>query len=306
MRIATLNVQNLRLLKSGGARSLHGAWDSDDPETTSHDPVDRQLTAELLCEIDADVVALQEVYDLETLDYFHDACLLPAGLKPYRHRICVPGNDGRGLDVALLSRRGIDAVRSHAALTPAQLDLAPPKGTDPDLPVFRRDCLMASVGALTLFVCHFKSAYPDPEVAWLTRHLEAMATRRIIEQHFEAPREALWLVLGDLNEPGAEGEMDHRAIRPLEEEFSVDLMQRVPPSDRWTYFDTHSSKYHCPDALLASPALARRWPEAKPVVVRGGLETDAARFRGPHFTRVGKHRPHASDHAAVRIDLQGL
>lgn len=306
MRIATLNVQNLRLLKSGGTRHLHGAWDSDDPETEAHDPVDRRLTAELLCEIDADVVALQEVYDLETLEYFHDAYMLPAGLEPYRHRFCLPGNDGRGLDVALLSRRDVDAVRSHAALTPAELDLAPPKGSDPNLPIFRRDCLMVAVGALMLFVCHFKSAYPDPKTAWLTRRLEAKATRRIIERQFEAPEEALWLVLGDLNEPGAKGASGHRAIRPLEEEFSVDLMQRLPQSDRWTYFDAHSSQYHCPDALLASPALARRWPDVKPVVVRAGLGADASRFHGRRFSRVGKHRPHASDHAAVHIDFQGL
>ena len=306
MRIATLNVQNLRLLNEGGALHLHGAWDSDCPETKELDPIDRRLTAELICEIDADVIALQEVFDQATLDYFHDFYLLPTGLNTYRHRICLPGNDGRGLDVALLSRRRVESVRSHAALTPFQLGLIPPDGVDPNLSVFRRDCLMVTIGTLTLFACHFKSAYPDPATARITRRLEALATRRIIERNFEAPDQALWLVLGDLNEPeSSEGE-GQRAIAPLESGFSVDLMGRLPQQDRWTYYDTHSGRYHCPDALLASPALAELFPKAKPVVVRKGLGRDTTRAHETRFASVGMHRPHASDHAAVLIDFPGL
>ncbi|MHA6323781.1 endonuclease/exonuclease/phosphatase family protein [Roseivivax sp. CAU 1753] len=306
MRIATLNVQNLRLLTTADTRHLHGAWDSDDPEAETLDPIDRRLTAKLISHLDADVVVLQEVFDLETLEYFHDTDLLATGTRPYRHRICLPGNDGRGLDVALLSRRRVDAVKSHAALTPDQLDLVPPPEVNPDLPVFRRDCLMVTIGRVTLFACHFKSAYPDPETAWATRRLEALATRRIIERRFEAAEQALWLIIGDLNEPDTVGDSGPRAIRPLEAGFSVDLLQRLPQADRWTYYDRHSGKYHCPDALLASPALARLWPDAKPVVVRKGLGTDSDRAGGPHYADVGRNRPHASDHAAVVIDLEGL
>ncbi len=306
MRVATLNVQNLRLLEADGIPYLHGAWDYDDPENEEFDPIDRGLTAKLLHEIDADVVALQEVFDHASLEFFHDTYLLPTGLQPYRDRICLPGNDGRGLDVALLSRLSADVVRTHATLTPGQLDLATPEGVDPDLPVFRRDCLMVTIGELTLFVCHFKSAYPDPKAAWITRRLEALATRRIIEREFEASQHPLWLVIGDLNEPDAVGLDGDRAIRPLEDGFSVDLMERVPRRDRWTYFDSHSGQYHCPDALLASPALARRWRDAIPIIVRKGLGTETKRFRGPRLAEVGEHRPHASDHAAVFIDLPGL
>ncbi len=249
------------------------------------------------------MIALQEVFDLATLDYFHDTYLLQTGLKPYSHRICLPGNDGRGLDVALLSRRHVGSVASHATLTPSQLGLEPPKGTNPTLPVFRRDCLMVTVGKLTLFVCHFKSAYPDPKAAWITRRLEALATRRIIERSFDPPDQALWLIIGDLNEPDTSDADGDRAIAPLEGTFSVDLMQRLPQPDRWTYYDVHSGRYHCPDALLASPVLANRFPHAKAVVVRTGLGSETARAREPRISGVGMHRPHASDHAAVVIDF---
>ena len=306
MHIATLNVQNLRLLETDGITQLHGAWDTDDPEDTSLDIVDRRLTAELIAEINADVVALQEVFDLAALDRLHRDYLLSTGVHPYDERICLPGNDGRGLDVALLSRRRVDAVRSHASLSLAELGIEPPKGVNSQLPVFRRDCLMVTIGALTLFVCHFKSPYPDAAAAWTTRRLEALATRRLVERYFETPADSLWLILGDLNEPDTCNDGRARAIAPLETGFSVDLMKRIPLADRWTYYDSHTGLYHCPDKLLASPALARRWPHVAPVVVRKGLGTETTLYRGSRLAGIGHHRPHASDHAAVTVEFAGL
>ncbi len=306
MRIASLNVQNLRLLRLDGQTQLHGAWDSDVPENPSLDLIDRKLTASLLSEINADVVALQEVFDLDTLDYFHDRFVIPTGTKPYPHRFCIPGNDGRGLDVALLSRRPVTSIKSHASLKLENVGIDPPDGVDPDLPVFRRDCLMVKIGELTLIVCHFKSAYPNPSIAWTVRRLEALATRRIIERNFETPTEALWLIVGDLNEPSIQDGQYERAISPIEARFAVDLMLRIPENERWTYYDPHSGLYHCPDALLASPALASRYSNVKPIVVRKGLGVEVSRSLGRRLTGVGNHRPHASDHAAVQIDLAGI
>lgn len=306
MRVSTLNVQNLRLRRTGELNRLQGARDSDDPEDQGLDPIDRRLTAELLSDINADVVALQEVFDLETLDYFHQRFLLPTGAQPYPHRICLPGNDGRGLDVALMSRQPISAARSHASLTLAEVGIDPPGGINPNLPVFRRDCLEARIGPLTLFICHFKSPYPDAFAAWTTRRLEALATRHLVEQKFQNSVEGHWLILGDLNEPNSTETGRERAIAPLESEFAEDLMLRLPKSERWTYYDPHSGRYHCPDALLASPALAKFCPDATPIVVRKGLGAEVSRYRGRRLTQVGTHRPHASDHAALAIDLPGL
>lgn len=306
MLVATLNVQNLRLQRIDGQKQLHGAWDSDAPEDRLLDPIDRRLTGELLKQVDADVVALQEVFDLDSLNYFHQRYFLTTGARPYSQRICLPGNDGRGLDVALLSRRKVDAVHSHASLTLADVNIEPPPDIDPSLPVFRRDCLMVVIGPLTLFICHFKSAYPDAVAAWTTRRLEALATRCLIERRFRDPAQGFWLIVGDLNEPNYSANGYQRAIAPLETGFAIDLMQRLPENRRWTYYDPHSGLYHCPDALLASPALAERWPDAEPFVVRMGLGTEASRFHGTRLGGVGAHRPHASDHAAVAVDFKGL
>jgi endonuclease/exonuclease/phosphatase family metal-dependent hydrolase len=299
MRIATFNVQNLRLRHPDGGDRLDGARDGDAVEDSALDPMDRRLTAAVIRDVRADVIALQEVFDDETLDHFHDRLLIRAGVAPYPHRVCLPGNDGRGLDVAVMSRLPLGAVRSHAALTAADLGL---DAAEADQPLFRRDCLMVELGALTLFVCHFKAPWPDPDAAWATRRLESEAVRRIVEARCGGP-DALWLIAGDLNDPDPAGSPG-RAIAPLEAPFAVDLTQRMPAAERWTLHDPATGLRFLPDAFLASPALAARWPDAVPEVIREGLSREAG--PGPRLPQVGAHRPHASDHAALVVDFPGL
>ncbi len=309
MRIASFNVQNMRLRRDAGQSRIDGARDLDMPEDTGPDaarldPLDRWLTAAVLRDIDADVVALQEVFDRDTLDHFHEHYLLGLGVSPYPTRICVPGNDGRGLDLALLSRRPVDDLRSHADTTPRDLGLE--GAAEPDLPLFRRDCLMATIGRLTLVICHFKAPYPDAEATWPIRRLEAAGVRRLIERRFAGRRDACWLILGDLNEPGDPMLKAEPAITPLLGAFSVDLMQRLPEAERWTFFERDSARRTQPDVLLASLALARDWPNACPQIVREGMAREAPAGAGPRLRGVGQHRPHASDHAAIAIDFDGL
>ncbi len=309
MRIATFNVQNLRLRHPAEGARLDGARDRDvpedeGPEAEALDPIDRQLTATVIRDLNADVLVLQEVFDAETLDHFHDRCLLPSGVGAYPHRICLPGNDGRGLDVAVMSRLPIGGVASHAGLTPSDVGLEPPEGFG-DQPVFRRDCLLVEVGPLSILACHFKAPWPDEDAAWPVRRLEAEAVRRIVEARFDGVPEALWLIAGDLNDPDPAGAAG-RAIAPLEEPFAVDLSRRMAPDERWTFHDPDTGRRSLPDALLASPRLAEAWPGAVPWVVREGLSRDAGRGAGRRLPEVGEHRPHASDHAALAVEFPGL
>jgi endonuclease/exonuclease/phosphatase family metal-dependent hydrolase len=289
-----------------GRNHLDGARDDDieidlAPAASTLDKADRRLTARLIAEADADVVALQEVFDQETLDHFHDQYLLTEGVRPYPRRICLPGNDGRGLDVALMSRVPVERAESHTALMPADLGLDDVPG-HPDQPIFRRDCLEVEIADLTLFVCHFKAPHPDAEAAWPVRRLEALAVRRLIERRFPAPERGLWVILGDLNEPDAASARE-TAIAPLLGDFSCDLFKRLEASERWSYYEPMSARYSQPDAFLASPALAAVFPDARPKILRAGLGTEVARYTGRRLSGVGRHRPHASDHAAVVVEL---
>ena len=311
MRIATFNVQNMRLRIRGAAARLDGARDGDVPDDTgpgpaSFDSADRDLTAAVLKEADADVVALEEVFDQATLDHFHDRVLVPCGVAAYPHRICLPGNDGRGLDIAVMSRLPFVSVSSHAGETPSSLGLEPAEGVGAADRIFRRDCLEVTVGALTLFVCHFKAPGPDPAAVWPVRRLEAAAVRKLVERRFADPSGALWLIVGDLNEPLHAAPGRERPIAPILGDFSVDLLLRLPPDERWSYRQPDSRLYSRPDALMASPELARRWPNATPRILRAGLGREAERYRGERLPAVGQHRPHASDHAALVVDFPDL
>ena len=296
MRVLTFNVQNLRLRHNRGRARLDVARDSDEA-ADALDYADRRLTAAILARSDADVCALQEVFDRATLDYFHDHLLRAAGAAPWPWRACLPGNDGGGRDLAAMARRPF-AARSHARQSARALGLASERG---DGRVFARDCLEVDLGALSLFIVHFKAPYPEAAAAWAQRWTEASAVRRLIERRFDDPARALWLVLGDLNDPRRQRA---RAVAPLLGPFGVDLIDRMPEADRWTWWDGVGHR-GCPDGMIASPALARRWPGAVPVAMRAGLGRDAG---GPQarLADVGGARPRASDHAALVLDLPGL
>lgn len=299
MRIASFNLQNMRLR---GAH-LDGARDGDTGEDADPalDHRDRALSAQVLRDTRADIVICQEVFDRATLDHFHDRFLVPSGAAPYPHRVCLPGNDGRGQDIAVLSRLPLDQVVSHADLRSRDLGLEVPDGINPDAPIFRRDCLMIDAGHLTLLACHFKAPHPDPRAAWPVRRLEAQAVRALIDRRYDDPAQALWLVIGDLNEPMRA--TDDPAIATLLPPFSENLMARLPQGARWSYYNAWDNAYGRPDKLLASPALARACPDAIPEILREGLPLAATRNTGAHLPDVGHHRPHASDHAAIVIDL---
>lgn len=309
MRVASFNVQNMRLRHRDGQARLDGAEDRDvgpmPLDGPDLDRRDRRLTAQVLRDIDADVVALQEVFDSATLDYFHDRFLAVDGFAPYPERVCLPGNDGRGLDLAALSRRPLTDVRSHADVT--RLALGLPGGDKPDAPALRRDCLMVTVGELTLVICHFKAPYPNEAAAWRVRRAEAEVVRRLIERRFPPGGDDLWLVIGDLNEPRmAETTASDMAIAPLLAPFTVDLLDRIAPEDRWTFHDPDNGAVYCPDGLLASSALARRWPGARPKILREGMGREVRQSGEARLGAVGWHRPHASDHAAIYVDFEGL
>ncbi len=312
MRVATFNVQRLRLRERAGEARFDGAKDDDHPvsgkpETPGLDLQDRELTAAVIKHVDADVIAMQEVFDQRTLDRFHDDFLRDGSVAPWPHRICKPGNDGRGLDVAVMSRLPMSDVRSHAGLTCNEVGLEPLPGHGPEERIFRRDCLRVGIGPLTLYACHFKAPYPDRERAFFLRRREAQAVRYLIERDMAGKADPLWLIAGDLNEPAPDHRKRESAIAPLlENGFATDLLDRIGASERWTFRDPASGGYSHPDALLASPALAAAFPDAVPVLLREGLELAVRRSSQARLAQVGEHRPHASDHAAVAIDFPGL
>ena len=305
MRIATFNVQNLRLRRDHDGKRLDGALDRDAglPPNRRLDFQDRELTAQIIAQIDADILCLQEVFDTATLDFFQDTFLRKTGLRPYDFLVCEPGNDGHGLNVAIMSRIAPQQIVSHAKATARDLRLNDPQNILRDGPVFRRDCLEVTFGELTLFVCHLKAPYPDRKRASAIRSLEAKAIRRIVERCSRDPATDLWMIVGDLNTPVGTDTGKDEALSPLLNGFSVDFLNRVQEGEDWTYAMPHTGERLRPDAMLASPALATLTAHVAPRIERRGMESRAAHGSSRPVFASGAPRPHASDHAAIWIDL---
>ena len=307
MRIATFNLQNLRLRRRQGQLVLDGAVDRDfdnRPRSIEQDIADRKLTARVIADAQADVVALQEVFDLETLDFFYQNFLLPAGAPPYPNRICLPGNDGRGLDVAVLSNPEILSIKSHADLTGADFGLHDLPEDLRDHPLLRRDCLQLDYETFTLFVCHFKAPYPDTEKAFIVREAEARAVRRIVEARFAEPEAERWIILGDFNEPTTNDALEPSALAPLRQGFAKGLLDRLPPDTDWTLEVPDTHVHSRPDRIFLSPKLAREYQDVVPHIVRTGMSCSVS----GEAEKVGVlgSVSRASDHAFVYVDLPNL
>jgi endonuclease/exonuclease/phosphatase family metal-dependent hydrolase len=321
----------------------------------------RQLTALALHATRADVVCLQEVDNKAALDVFYSR-YLKRMIEPEvarerkaiartaaregrqvspdqlfaadkRHyfdwRVVLDGNDGRGIDVAVMSKLPV-SVRTHAHRTFAELDVwnedlrnyrDKASGRDrlsPNNRVFMRDCLEVDLKVngrpLTLYTTHLKSMHPSRELTRPYRRAEALAIKAIIKERFgERAGDANWIVCGDMNdylEIDGMPVLDEHGKRVsssldvfLQEGFAENVVARRAPDDRWTTYHGPEDSYAQLDFMFFSPALAEANREMVPELIRLGQPYRATRYTGPRFPRVGWDRPKASDHAPVVCEL---
>ena len=246
------------------------------PKMTAHEDDARQMTALAIADCRADIICLQEVENLEALEEFEQNYLARMTGMDYPHKIWRQGNDGRGIDVALMARKAttdgeeieiLDIV-SHRKKSFADLDVHSREleamGLERDERLFRRDCLEVDlrIGGkrMTLFVCHFKSmggtraGLNGRDHTMPVRLAEARGVRRIVERKFGSDRVASmrWMICGDLNdyterlvvtgnlEVGYEFELKQENVSGLEpflnDAFCEDIVKRRPGDDRWTLF----------------------------------------------------------------------
>lgn len=235
-----------------------------------------QLTALAIADTRADIICLQEVENLDVLHAFEYGYLFKMVGSGFRHKYLAEGNDGRGIDVAVMTRsetadgQEIEFVgmQSHAHRTFGEFGLLSDElreqGEEAHQRLFRRDCLEIDflIGGepLSLFVVHFKSmgesrnGIPGRDYTMALRRAEAQAVRMIVEEKFGTGNTAgkRWLVCGDLNDYQRRIVVDgdrHAgySFRNVEEEicgfdplvdggFSVDLSERLPLDERWTLY----------------------------------------------------------------------
>ncbi|MCC7014848.1 MAG: endonuclease/exonuclease/phosphatase family protein [Planctomycetes bacterium] len=306
VRIGTFNCENLfaRFRFQSNVKPENAVKDGWDVNQTAFDVLnatEKKLTAAAIKAMKADVVALQEVENLEVLRRFRNDFL--GGSKSFPHSILIDGPDPRRIDVAVLSKFPIVHARSYQHLG-----------------VFSRDCLEVDLDvgggkALTLFVQHFKSMLDKEhpcEGRKRTRDRradQAAAVKKIVKDRFGAQAgKKPFVVLGDFNDYREADQGTTSAIKSLVDWDQIeDVIGRLPGAERWTHYWEGNKKCHLPEAyrqldyLLLSKSLANV-SNALPELVRKGLTPKATQAGTSRFAGVTA-KTVASDHCPVVMGI---
>ena len=289
IRVATFNVENLmaRFDFNGRKRDEDrvlrlfdlGEDEAEDAERARLIALTddtRQHSALAVADTEADIVCLQEVENLDTLDAFESGYLHRMLGQGYKQKVWREGNDKRGIDVAVMARETtatgdpieIIQVTSHKRLSYGEAELfeevLPRRIQHPNERVFRRDLLQVDcrVGSrrLTLYVSHLKAmggAREDDNGEWIDgrqwsmpiRLAEARAMRAIIERNHTPVHN--WMICADLNDYSERIVIDGPRGAPtftptddpseaidalLADGFAVNPVSRLPAAERWTLF----------------------------------------------------------------------
>ena len=298
VRLATFNVENLFAryrFESNLAPTLDGFTINELAFDILND-TEKQITGRVIRELDADILCLVEVEGMAILERFNASFL--AKLK-YRHRILIDGNDPRHIDVAVLSRHPVVAVRTNRHLRNAKNTAA----------LFPRDCLevdfAVAVGDgetrhLTVLVNHFTSMM-DGRAGSRPRRLEQVQkVIEIVEARFGPALDANFAVVGDFNDymEGAtalSGLVDHPQL--------VNGLDRSPVNERWTHYFAKGGDYRQLDYVLLGRAFDQRAGNPVPTTLRKGLPWRADEYPGPRYEEVGENKPKASDHVPLAVDI---
>ncbi len=291
------------------AKAVKDGWNAEQRYFDIFDEADKRITAQTIKALKADIIALQEVENLDTLKRFRELYL--GGKKAFPYALAIDGNDPRLIDVAVLSRYPIIHVRTHQYLSD-------PKGRF----VFSRDCLEVDVEiqsgkTIALFINHFKSMLDRKqpcrgrEVTRQKRLMQSEAVKKIVVDRFgKNPGNHPFIILGDFNDYLETDKQGATAIASLVNWNQVEnVVDRLPQQDRWTHFWKGNSScgipasYHQIDYILLSKSLAKG-SSALPTIERRGMPKRAARYSGPRFDGVGKDNPKASDHCPVVMDIR--
>lgn len=233
------------------------------------DDADSRAIAERIQRISVDVLAVQEVEDIDTLRQFNRERL--GGMYP--HVLLIEGNDPRLIDVGLLSRYPIGGFTSWQ------------RATHPDAPdglVFGRDVIEVEIlnanrseRLFTLFNTHLKSNYVDfrddqaqaHAAANERRRRQAETTARIIKARTRP--DSRYILVGDMNDSpesaflrGFTQDAELRLVNSLtapRETRPPKADDPMPASAAWTHRfkpANQPAQYELYDQVWLSPALA--------------------------------------------------
>ena len=294
IRIGSYNVLNY--FDDFDDPALSGEW--DDAKLASR-PGQLTALAKAIRELDADVLALQEVESLDALLSFRDEHLADLG---YDHVVSLDAGYYRGVEQSVLSRIPITRALNWPGLSTADVvrigDGFQPVPEDPKLE-FQRSPLMVDLAtdegySFTLIVVHLKSgglahAY--------RREAEGLKLLEIISDRLESDPGCNVIVLGDFNakshyksmrlllEGGLTDSMDHRVLDSSHPEASL-----------WV---THESGRIIDYILMSDGAIEEMVPESG-FVLGTFYPGDSNHY---DWRKDDAPEAHASDHYPIAVDI---
>lgn len=153
-------------------------------------------TGRVIRDVDADIVAVIEAEHRIALKQFSDYVLAKVGGTPYPQVMLIDGNDERGIDVGLMTKKGynIGIMRSHIH------DVGSNNKT-----IFSRDCpeyCIETPGGEQIWVLpnHFKSKFGGNDLSSQNRRKEQALRTAEIYKRLIAEGDKNIIVLGDLND----------------------------------------------------------------------------------------------------------
>lgn len=243
-------------------------------------------TGRVITETNADIQVVIEVEDRPTLNRFNEQVLGAKFNKAYPHVMLIDGNDDRGIDVGILSRFPIRAMKSHIDDRNAEGERT-----------YSRDCPeylieLPSGRKLMVLPNHFKSKRGgNSQPAQDRRQAQADGAHRIAVQALAQTQ--LVLIAGDLNDTP-----DFPKFAALWQDGFTDVQSHVNyPVDRPGTFDT-GTKANKIDYLIMSPRLRARL-RASGIERRGSYHPGA----WAPFDTVTQKADEASDHHLVWADF---
>jgi len=267
---------------------------------------DRFLTARVIKDTKADIIALQEVENLDTLKNF---CSQNNLSKMYPYKLLIDGNDRRLIDVAVLSKVPIESIVTHQFLKS-------PKGGF----LFSRDCLelefLFEGRPFYLFINHLKSMFDrtDPvngrPITAPKRIAQVDGIINILETKFgKKLNKTAFAIVGDFNDyPSA----DSSLAKLLNWKAVKNMVTNMPANAQWTHFWnnnklTDTEKYKQLDYIWLSKALVNKNKNVVPVINRKGLTKKAKNaLIGKRYPEIESTKEDiaASDHCSVAVTIE--
>jgi len=269
----TVRVDRGKLFTGMGATKVgaDGKHDWDGEILFTHEKVKegaRKSTAAVIKAVKADVCCIVEAENRIILDAFNTEML--SGVQRFQQNMLIDGNDVRGIDVGLLSKLPLGAIRTHMF----------EKDTT-GRALFSRDCLHVEVllpnkKVLHVLCNHFKSKMNNDAASDSKRKRQATRVAELVKE-FDLVKD-LVVVAGDLNDtPDSDPLGPLMKVRNLHDalgmQFGTDMRQR------WTY--KYRSQLNQIDYLLISKPLKEAFVAAG-VERRGihGVESTTGRSPG--------------------------